>query len=71
MKFQKQNLSLLWLAQIISSTGDPVYQLALLWLILDIAKSSILTGLITVSAYLPALVFGLYAGIVVDKINRL
>ena len=32
-------------------------------------NSSILTGLVAMSAYLPAL--GLYAGVVIDKINRL
>ena len=71
MTLNKQNLSLLWSAQIISAAGDAVYQLALLWLVLDMTNSSIMTGLVAMSAYLPALIFGLYAGVMADKLNRL
>ena len=71
MTLNKQNLSLLWSAQIISAAGDAVYQLALLWLVLDMTNSSTMTGLVAMSAYLPALIFGLYAGVMADKMNRL
>ena len=71
MNLNKRNLSLLWSAQIISAAGDAVYQLALLWLVLDMTNSSIMTGLVAMSAYLPALIFGLYAGVMADKLNRL
>ena len=71
MNLNKRNLSLLWSAQIISAAGDAVYQLALLWLVLDMTNSSIMTGLVAMSAYLPALIFGLYAGVMADKLNQL
>ena len=71
VNLNKRNLSLLWSAQIISAAGDAVYQLALLWLVLDMTNSSIMTGLVAMSAYLPALIFGLYAGVMADKLNRL
>ena len=67
---QKKNLYLLWSAQAISQIGDAIYQLALLWLVLDLTNSSIITGIIAMSAYLPALIFGLYAGVFSDKMNR-
>lgn len=67
---QKKNLSLLWLAQAISQAGDSIYQLALLWLVLDLTNSPVITGLIAMSAYLPALLFGLYAGVFSDRMNR-
>jgi len=71
VNLNKRNLSILWSAQIISAAGDAVYQLALLWLVLDMTNSSTMTGLVAMSAYLPALIFGLYAGVMADKLNRL
>ena len=71
VNLNKRNLSLLWSAQIISAAGDAVYQLALLWLVLDMTNSSTMTGLVALSAYVPALIFGLYAGVMADKLNRL
>tara|TARA_B100000427_G_C15514412_1_gene597583 strand:- start:1373 stop:2566 length:1194 start_codon:yes stop_codon:yes gene_type:complete len=68
---KKNNLVLIWLAQAISQSGDSIYQLALLWLVLDLTASPILTGFIAMSAYLPALILGLYAGVLSDRINRL
>ena len=67
---QQRNISLLWLAQIISATGDALYQIALFWLVLDITGSSTITGLIAMAAFLPAMLFGLYAGVIADKYNR-
>jgi len=67
---EKRNLSFLWLAQTMSQAGDAIYQLALLWLVLDISNSPIITGFIAMSAYLPALLFGLFAGVFSDKFNR-
>ncbi len=70
MKHQQRNISLLWMAQVISAAGDAIYQLALLWLVLDITDSSTTTGLIAMAAFLPAMLFGLYAGVIADKFNR-
>jgi len=70
MQYQKRNITLLWLAQIISAAGDAIYQIALFWLVLDITGSSTTTGLIAMAAFLPAMVFGLYAGVIADKYNR-
>ena len=55
----KHNTLKLWLAQTISATGDAVYQLALVWIILDITESTLATGLVAMSAYLPAIIFGI------------
>ena len=70
-KYQNRNLGLLWSAQAISQSGDAIYQLALIWLVLDMTNSSIITGIVAMSAYLPALIFGLYAGVFSDRLNRL
>lgn len=70
MQHQKRNISLLWLAQVVSAAGDAMYQIALFWLVLDITGSSTTTGLVAMAAFLPAMVFGLYAGVIADKYNR-
>ncbi len=66
-----RNVITLWLAQLITAMGDAVYQLALIWLILDLTGSSVVTGLVAMSAYLPAMLFGLIGGVFADRYNRL
>lgn len=62
-----RNLALLWIGQTISMAGDSVYTKALIWLLLDMTGSSGTTGLVAVSAYLPTLLTGVWAGAVVDR----
>ncbi|RMF08310.1 MAG: MFS transporter [Candidatus Neomarinimicrobiota bacterium] len=64
-------LPLLWSAQTITAMGDAIYQIALVWLILDLTGNAAVTGLVAMSAYLPALVFGLWAGVFADRHHRL
>lgn len=66
-----RNVTILWLAQLISYMGDAVYQIALIWLIFDITGSSVITGLVAMSAYLPAMFFGLLGGVFADRYDRL
>ncbi|MEE8335360.1 MAG: MFS transporter, partial [Candidatus Neomarinimicrobiota bacterium] len=66
----RKNISLLWAAQLTSGIGDAVYQVALMWLVLDLTGSPSITGLVAMSVYLPALIFGLYAGVLSDRYNR-
>ncbi len=54
----------------ISHAGDAIYMIALPWLILDITESTSTTSLVTMSAYLPSLLFGLIAGGIVDRYSR-
>jgi len=71
LKSENTKIFYLWSAQLISSTGDAIYQIALIWLVLDITGSNTITGLVALSAYLPAMLFGLIAGVMVDRYNRL
>lgn len=66
-----KRLAPLWSAQLISSTGDAIYQIALIWLVLDITGSATITGLVALSAHLPAMLFGLLAGVFADRYHRL
>ena len=60
----------MWFGHLISHAGDAVFMIALPWLMLDITGSKSLTSLVSMSAYLPAVLFGLFAGVVVDRYNR-
>ena len=68
---ERKNIFLIWLAQLISSAGDAIYQIALIWLVLDITGSNTITGLVALSAHLPAMLFGLMTGVMADRYNRI
>ncbi|MCA9785502.1 MAG: MFS transporter, partial [Candidatus Cloacimonetes bacterium] len=68
--FQNRRLAFLWSGQLISQAGDSVFDIALLWLLLEMTGSSSLTGLIAMSAYLPSLLFGMFAGTLADRCDR-
>ena len=67
---KNKNFIFLWIGHLISHAGDAVYAIALPWLILDMTGSKMQTALVLINAYLPALIFGLSAGVLVDKYNR-
>jgi MFS family permease len=47
-----------------------MFQIAFVWLILDLTGSKAATGLAATISYLPSLVFGMVAGLLVDRWNR-
>ncbi|MGE5177192.1 MAG: MFS transporter [Hyphomicrobiales bacterium] len=62
--------ALLWSAQFLSQFGDSIFQIAFIWLILDLTGSKSATGLATTISYLPSLLFGVAAGFLIDRWNR-
>ena len=68
--FQTRNLTFLWLGQTISQSGDSIYQIGLLWLALELSASKAVVGLVAMSAYLPAMLISIFAGVVADRVNR-
>lgn len=68
--FQTRPLGWLWAGQLISQAGDAVFDIGLLWLLLELTGSSATTGLIAMAAYLPSLLFGMFAGALVDRFDR-
>ena len=63
-------LAALFVAQFFSQFGDSVFQLAFIWLVLELTGSKSATGLAAMISYLPPLVFGVAAGLMVDRLNR-
>lgn len=56
--FRNSNLRLVWLSQIISQMGDKIFQLALIWWILNqgFENSGLLLGILLVSSVTPAVI---------------
>jgi len=68
--FQNRDLSFLWLGQMFSQSGDSIYQIGLLWLVLELSGSEAVTGLVAMSSYLPAVLLALFAGVAADRSDR-
>jgi len=65
--FPNRNLFLLWIGQLVSLSGDYLYQMGLFWWVLEYSGSTTQTGLLGASFFLPTLLFGLYGGAVADR----
>ena len=57
----------LWSGELCSRIGESMFQIALLWYLLEATDSSLATGLVSMISYLPAIVVGLWAGVLVDR----
>lgn len=68
--FLPKGLWPLWAAGFISTAGDSLHQVAIMWLVYELTGSSTATGLIGMSQYLPAVLVGIFAGAAVDRMNR-
>ncbi|PJA53589.1 MAG: hypothetical protein CO167_07115 [Candidatus Marinimicrobia bacterium CG_4_9_14_3_um_filter_48_9] len=65
-----RNIRLLWAGQLVSQSGDAITHMATIWLMLQLTGSATMTGLVAFAGTFPALIFGLIAGVVVDRFNR-
>lgn len=65
-----RDFRLLWIGQVVAWSGDSIYQIGLLWLILDMTGSQSLAGYIAAVGYMPALLLGLFLGALVDVGDR-
>ncbi len=67
---RSRNFRLLWVGQVIAWSGDSIYQIGLLWLILEMTGSQSLAGVVAAIGYLPALLLGLLLGALADQGDR-
>ena len=66
MQKQKRLNIFLWTVPLVNSIGRSIYDVAFIWLILDITNSEKITGFVAMTTYLPAILCGLFIGAVVD-----
>jgi len=60
----------LWSAQLVSQSGDSIFNVALLWLVLVTTNSTLLVGFTQAMVVLPQVLAGPIAGVYADRLNR-
>lgn len=60
----------LWLAQLVSQSGDGIFDVALLWLVLVETGSTALVGIAQAAVLIPAVFASPIAGVYADRLNR-
>ena len=68
--FRKRDFSLLWLAQLISTAGSALTDLAAAIFVFRVTGSALAVGLTLMVTAVPSLVVGLLAGVFVDRHDR-
>ena len=48
----------IWTVPFLNSTGRSIYDLAFIWMILEMTGSEKITGLVAMTSYVPAILFG-------------
>ena len=68
--FTNFNFVLLWIGQTISIIGDNLFQIALMWWVLERTGSTAAMATVAICAALPIIIAGPFAGTYVDRVNR-
>ncbi len=66
-----RNFRLFWIGQTISLTGTWMQQVAQGWLALQLSDSAFIVGVVAAAGSLPILLFSLYAGVFIDRLDKL
>src|SRR5713101_5578871 len=66
-----RNFRLFWIGQTISLIGTWMQQVGQGWLALELSNSAFIVGLVAAAGSLPILFFSLYAGVIVDRRDKL
>jgi MFS family permease len=61
---------LLWLSQLVSQSGDFVFAVALLWLVLEVTGSVLAVTIVFAATIVPGVVVGPFLGVYVDRWDR-
>ena len=67
---KNRNVKWLWVGQLISQTGEGLSKVALLWFVYDLTGSALKMTMIGILQTIPPLVFGPFAGVVLDRIPK-
>lgn len=65
-----RNYRLFFIGQVVSNTGTWMQRIAQDWLVLSLTGSSMAVGVTTALQFLPMLLFGLYGGVLVDRLPK-
>ena len=67
---RNRNFMLVWLAQLVSQSAQNAILFTLLVLVTDLTNGSIFTSILVLSFVVPAVVFGIFSGVLVDLWNK-
>ena len=70
MLWTNRNFVLLWTGQFVSQVGDRLAMVAFPWLVYTETGSTLSTGIVLAIYTLPYVLFGMFAGVVVDRFNK-
>ncbi|HEU5378341.1 MAG TPA: MFS transporter [Ktedonobacteraceae bacterium] len=65
-----RSFALLWSGQAISTFGDAVFTMAMIWVVLILTGSATAMGLIVFAQWIPKIVFLLLGGVTADRVSR-
>lgn len=65
-----RNYRLFATGQVVSNTGTWMQRIAQDWLVVSITGSSAAVGITTALQFLPMLLFGLYGGVIADRVSK-
>ncbi|MBI3757032.1 MAG: MFS transporter [Deltaproteobacteria bacterium] len=68
--FRHRNFCLFFLGQFVSRVGYWMQGMAQGWLVYRLTESSFMLGMVSFAGQIPAVVLGLFAGVVADRFNR-
>jgi DHA3 family macrolide efflux protein-like MFS transporter len=66
--FRQRHLALLWFSQLLSAVGDQLYEIAVVWLAVQLVANE--AGFVLSAGALSRLVLGLLGGVYADRWNR-
>jgi MFS family permease len=66
-----RNFRLFWIGQTVSLIGTWMQTVGQGWLALQLSNSAFIVGLVAAAGSLPVLLFSLYAGVLVDRVDKL
>ena len=61
---------LLWISQLVSQSGDFIFEVALLWLVLQLTGSAFAVALVVTGTILPGVLLGPFLGVFIDRWDR-
>lgn len=68
---EHRNFRLFWIGQTVSLIGTWMQSVGQGWLALQLSDSAFIVGLVSAAGSLPVLLFSLYAGVLVDRLDKL
>ena len=70
VSLRHRNFRLFFTGQLVSVIGTWMQNVALAWLVVELTSSPLAVGLLAFCRFIPFTVFGLFAGVVADRVDN-